>query len=178
MTIHIADNSETPKKTGNGQTLKHNSYPKDIKEKIQERRRLRKICHTTGYPSDKTAFNRYSNELKALISTLENDNIQHYLSNLDPTRDTNYTLWKATKNLKRLKNHISPINDEKGGWARSDKEKATIFAEHMKTVFQPLPENDPEHTMEIKEYLESANQISLPLKSSENCERNKEPQGW
>ncbi|CAG4982584.1 unnamed protein product [Parnassius apollo] len=127
---------------------------------------MRKIWHTTGYPSDKTAFNRHSNELKALISTLENDNIQHYLSNLDPTRDTNYSLWKATKNLKRPKNHISPINDEKGGWARSYKEKATIFAEHLKTVFQPLPENNPEHTMEIKEYLESANQICLPLKST------------
>ncbi|CAG5053182.1 unnamed protein product [Parnassius apollo] len=107
MTIHIAANSATPKRTGNGQPLKHNSYPKDIKEKIQERRRLRKIWHTTGYPSDKTAFNRHSNELKALISTLENDNIQHYLSNLDPTRDTNYSLWKATKNLKRPKNHIT-----------------------------------------------------------------------
>ncbi|CAG4972039.1 unnamed protein product [Parnassius apollo] len=158
----------------NGQPLKHNSYPKDIKEKIQERRRLRKIWHTTGYPSDKTAFNIYSNELKALISTLENDNIQHYLSNLDPTRDTNYSLWKAIKNLKRPKNHISPINDEKGEWARSNNEKATIFAEYLKTIFQPLPENNPEHTMEIKEYLESANQMYLPLKSTSPKEIVKE----
>lgn len=165
MTIHIAANSATSK-TSKGKPIRHNSYPKDINEIIQERPRLRKIWHTTGYPSDRTEFNSFSNELKALISTLENDNIPHYLSNLDPTRDTNYLLWKATKNLKRLKIHISPLNAGNGGWAKSNKEKPTIFTEHLKTVFQLLPENNPEQTMKIKDYLGSANQMCLSLKST------------
>lgn len=93
MTIHTAVNSATPKKSGKGQPLKHNSYPKDIKEKIRERRRLRKVWHTTRYPSDKAASNSFSNELKALISTLENDNVQHYLSNQECHQEA-----KAPKN--------------------------------------------------------------------------------
>lgn len=88
------------------------------------------------------------------------------LSNLDPTADTNYSLWKVTTNIKRPKTHIPAVNNNKGGWARSDLEKATTFAEHLSNVFNPHPESCREHTEEIKNYLESPNQICLPLQST------------
>lgn len=33
---------------------------------------------------------------------------------MTPNADTEYTLWKATKKLKRTENQISPIRTEKG----------------------------------------------------------------
>lgn len=165
-TIHVAANLATKKKKGKGSPPKHNSYPKEIKEKIQERRRLRKVWHSTGYPCDKTAFNKFSEELKNLTNTLENKNLQRLLTNLDPTKETNYSLWKVTKNMKRPITHIPPLGNASSGWARSDQEKATVFAEHLRKVFQPQPESDPKHTKEVNEYLQSPNQMCLPVHST------------
>ncbi|XP_052743468.1 probable RNA-directed DNA polymerase from transposon BS isoform X1 [Bicyclus anynana] len=164
-TIHKASNIATPKGRNEGYPPKHYSNLKDIKQKNQKRRKLRKIWHTTGYPSDKAAFNKFSDELKQYINTLENDNIHRMLSNLDPTKETNYSLWKVTKNLKRPKPHIPPIDNNKGGWARTDLEKAITFAEHLFTVFQPLTEGCHEHDIKIREYLGTANQMCMPLKN-------------
>ncbi|CAH0714782.1 unnamed protein product, partial [Brenthis ino] len=86
-----------------------NKYPKMIKDKILERRHLRKVWHETGYPTDKTAFNRSSDELKDLIKSFTNNNLQNFLSNLTPSLDTNYSLWKATQKLKRPNYQIPPI---------------------------------------------------------------------
>lgn len=141
-----------------------NEYPKTIKDKILERRNLRKEWHRTRYPTDKTAFNRSSNELKDLIKNFTNDNLQAFLCNLTPSSDTNYSLWKATQKLKRPRSQIPPIKKNNEDWARSDKEKASIFAEHLSKVFQPFLELRPEHTADIKKYLESAEQMCLPIK--------------
>jgi hypothetical protein len=74
-------------------------------------------------------------------------------------------LWKPTKHLKRPKTQVPPINNNNGGWARSDLEQATTFAEHLSAVFQPLPESCNEHSKETKEYLEISNQMCLPLQN-------------
>lgn len=166
ITIHKAATVATPKRKGKGIPFQYNSYPQYIKDKVKERRRLRKIWHSTGYPSDKTQFNKYSAELKNLIDTFENDNMQNFLSNLSPKLDTNYSLWKVTKNLKRPKIHTPPVNNNKGGWARSDLEKAITFAEHLSTVFQPLVNTEHQENPKIKEFLESPTQLCLPLKST------------
>lgn len=164
MLIHRAACLATTKRKG--QPPKNNSYPKEIKEKIKTRRQLRKVWQNTGYPNDKTAFNKFSDELKKLINNEENDKIQNMLSNLDPTVDTNYSLWKVTKNMKRPKTHIPAVNNNKGGWARSDQEKATTFAEHLSNVFNPHPESCHKHTEEVINYLESPNQMCSPLRST------------
>ncbi|CAG4969687.1 unnamed protein product [Colias eurytheme] len=144
--------------------LMNNEYPKAIRDKILERRNLRKIWHRTRYPSDKTVFNKSSNELKELIKSYTNNNLQEFLSNLTPSPDTDYSLWKATQKLNRPRKQIPPIRKANGMWARSDQEKATIFGEHLCNVFQPFPELRPEHSSEIRSYLESADQMCPPLK--------------
>lgn len=160
--IHEAANASTkPRKK---LPLMLNQYPKTIKEKISERRNLRKIWQRTRYPADKAAFNRASNELKNLTKSFKNYNLQTYLSNLTPSLDTNYSLWKATSKLKRPNNQIPPIRKTNGNWARSDKEKAKIFAEYLIEVFKPLPELRPERDTGIKNYLKSAQQMCLPIK--------------
>ena len=67
----------------------------------------------------------------------QNQGIQNYLSELSATERTDYSLWKATKNLKRPVNSNPPIRLPSGDWARSDEEKALAFASHLKEVFSP-----------------------------------------
>lgn len=50
---------------------------------------------------------------------------------------TDYSLWKATKRLKRPIMQISPIRLEDGKWARNKVRKPTKFANHLEKFFQP-----------------------------------------
>lgn len=44
-----------------------------------------------------------------------------------------------TKGIKRSKMQIPSVKNENGEWAKSNKEKANLFAEHLFKTFQPLP---------------------------------------
>lgn len=160
--IHTAANRSTPtRKLG---TVREHVYPASIRDKIHERRRLRKVWHATGYPRNKTAFNKSSQELKTLTKNMKNENLQSYLAKLTPTSDTNYSLWKATKYLKRPKTLATPVKTNTGTWARSDCEKANAYAEHLHKVFQPFPSNSQEHDEDIEKFISSATQKCPPLK--------------
>ena len=58
-----------------------------------------------------------------------------YLQNLTADKSTEYSLWKATK---RPKMQATPIKKDNDEWARSDMEKAEIFADLLERTFQPL----------------------------------------
>lgn len=138
----------------------HNS----TKERIEEKRRLRKIWQTTKDPRDKRKLNKAIKELKQNLHDLKNEEIKDYLSKLTATQATNYSLWKATKKLNQPKAHVPPIKMENGNWARSDNEKASTFANHLVKVFQPFSsELSEEEENEITEFLESPAQMSPPI---------------
>lgn len=75
-----------------------NSVPYEIRSKIGEKRRLRRIWHTSRSRADKTALNKAIVELKELIKNIKNENLQNKLEQLTPTNATNYSLWKIAKN--------------------------------------------------------------------------------
>jgi hypothetical protein len=52
-------------------------------------------------------------------------------------KEMDYSLWKATKYLKRPKNHVLLIREDDGTWARDNIQKAKLFAEHLANTFQP-----------------------------------------
>jgi hypothetical protein len=43
-------------------------------------------------------------------------------------------MWKAAKKLRRPQISIPPIRKADRSWAKSDSEKATMFAEHLEQV--------------------------------------------
>jgi len=99
-------------------------YSSAIKDKLAEKRKLRKLWQINRCPVLKAKLNR---AIKALKNLLErNKRIQRYLSELSPSAETNYFLWKATKRLKRSQTQFPPIRKQDGGWARSDEEKAEM----------------------------------------------------
>lgn len=113
------------------------TYPKEIRDLVQQKRRARRIWHRTRHPSDKTEWNRISKLLHDKIKEMKNETFKSYLCGLSATEDSDYSLWKATRQLKRPRVHIPPIRKEDGSWARSEQDKAEVYARHLERVFQP-----------------------------------------
>lgn len=136
-----------------------------IHEKIIEKRRLRKQWQLTRSPQSKTVLNKAQKELKKLIIAEKNENFQEYLQNLDATQATDYSLWKATRTLRRQNYTIPPVRTETGKWAKSPLEKAETFATHLKKVFTP---NDKKYSLQTEEeiisILTKPYQLELPEK--------------
>lgn len=63
--------------------------------------------------------------------------MKRYLSGLSTDKSADYSLWKATKYLKRPIKHILPLKKADRTWAKSDANKAELLAEHLKNTFQP-----------------------------------------
>ncbi|CAB0044414.1 unnamed protein product, partial [Trichogramma brassicae] len=118
-------------------TLNHSPLPNIIKEKIKEKRKLRKEWQNSRNIVTKRKLNKTIRELKVILHEEKNDQIKNYLQNLTPMEDTDYSLWKATKRINKPQKFIAPIRKETGEWARSDKEKGQAFARHLEGVFKP-----------------------------------------
>lgn len=115
--------------------------PLRIKQKILDKRRLRRTWLRFHSPITKRLLNKASQELKQLISEYKNQQFQAYTQNLSPTLSTDYSLWKAVRSIKHITISLPPIRTPQDTWARTNKEKALIFAHHLSTVFHPHPPN-------------------------------------
>jgi hypothetical protein len=133
-----------------------------MKELIAEKRRARKIWQQSHAPSDRTAYNRVTNKLRAAFRNTREQTLQHYLRNLN-----NYdnSIWKPVKATNKPIAPIPPLRvqtqDHSECWARSDKEKAELFAGHLSKVFTPN-ENHP--NQEIEDDITTLPQNILPIK--------------
>jgi hypothetical protein len=66
----------------------------------------------------------------------------------------------ATKKIKQVKKPPPPLRASQETWARSNVEKATVFAEHLANVFQPHPsENEKEKEETLIQLLETPYQL-------------------
>lgn len=114
-----------------------NNYPYHILNLINEKRKQRNVWHQTRFPEDKKKLNNLTKQLKRKIQLFNDASTNTYLQNLTSDRSTNYSLWKATKNMKRPITQIPPINIGPGKWAVSNDQKAERFAEHLEEIFKP-----------------------------------------
>ncbi len=46
-------------------------------------------------------------------------------------------IFPKISRFKQPVKHVPPLRNAQGSWARSDEEKAEVFAQHLATVFQP-----------------------------------------
>lgn len=114
----------------------HN-YPLEIRNLVKEKRRARRKWHQTRSPQDKNVFNRLTRHLTMEIKSWKDSTMSAYLTELSNEKSTDYSLWKATKNLKRPIAHVPPIQKRDGTWARNNKQKADTFAIHLESIFHP-----------------------------------------
>lgn len=162
-------------------TVKHSyqtnhNFSLEVKERILEKRRLRRVWHVSRLASDKTALNKAAAELKRFLANIENETVQSHLEALSPQLSVHskYSLWKATQHLSQPQLAEPPIeyNDK---WAKTDEEKAEAFASHLKSVFQENSGNNQESwEKEVDDYLQSDYQMSMPIRAVSPKELQKE----
>jgi hypothetical protein len=76
--------------------------PITIQQKLAEKRKLRRDWHRFRTPESKRLLNAATQDQKQLLRRIKNDRVQTLLQGLQPTASTDCSLWKATKNLKRI----------------------------------------------------------------------------
>lgn len=150
-------NTPTPKRRAS-----NGNIPLEVKEKVLEKRRLRRVWHQSRHKADKTAFNKSARELKDLLDDINNATLQNKLQNLTANPSSEYALWKFTKPFKRPQQFKAAIRKINGGWAKTGREKAETFADHLTNVFKPNDSEHKEFEREIEDHLRQDLQLSLP----------------
>lgn len=131
-----------------------NIYPLKIRQALKLSRQLRHKYQNTRNPADKTRFNNASSNLTNLLVEHSNRSFEHFLSTLSYKEDTNYSLYKASKSISKPRSIASPLLTNHG-WARSPMEKSLAFAEHLSSVFKPLPSDQAHH--EVEDFISAYN---------------------
>lgn len=115
--------------------------------------------HQVTGKSIKTKLNKTIKEVRVMLNNEKEQAIEHYLRGLSATEATDYSLWKATKKLKRPRVPNPSICMENGARAKSNADKTEFFAKHLEKVFTPNPEINPyEDEEEILQYLDTKRQ--------------------
>jgi hypothetical protein len=137
------------------------NIPIEIKKLFAEKRKAREKWQRSHAPSDKTAYNRLSSNLKSKLRTMRATSFTKYVSTL--SRYDN-PIWKPITSSRKPVLASPPLRLEtptKDRWAKSDKDKAVMFAKHLAEVFQPQEQEADE---ELLEYRESSAQPVAPIK--------------
>ena len=136
----------------------------EIRRMIQKKRRLRRVWQPSRNPNDERNLNKATKDLKSRLLQLKNDSLEKFVKHLNVTENDEYSLWNATKYLKRPVKRNVPIRNENGSWCRSDKSKAEEFALHLRKTFQPNDIDNNNYTEEIQNFLNSSCPMDWPIK--------------
>ncbi|CAG4981135.1 unnamed protein product [Colias eurytheme] len=167
--IQVAAWISTPiLKESHGNTL----IPLELREKISEKRRLRRVWQLSRNSEDKKLLNKAIKDLKNLLHVTANDSVKQRLEKMSPNAHGIHSLWQATKNLPQPQQCSPPIRNG-NTWARTDAEKAETFANYLTEVFKPNEAVNPEDP-EIDRVLNQDLQLSLPIKPTSPRELLKE----
>jgi hypothetical protein len=126
------------------------NMPVEIKLLILDKRKARNKWHRHHIPADKTIYNRLRNKLRSKLKELQTNSFNDYISKLNRYDNS---LWRPVKSALKPQLSIPPIRTQSptpGPWARSNKEKADLFAYHLAEVFTP---NDDLQDQQITNYL-------------------------
>jgi hypothetical protein len=141
----------------------HFGCPIAIKQKLAEKRKLRRDWQRLRTPESKRLLNAATRDLKQRLRQFRNDRVQHFLQGLQPTASTDYSLWKATRHLKHVTLPSPPLRTPLNTWVSSPLDKAQAFATHLAAVFQPHPSfNPPGGDDPIEHLLASPYQLEPP----------------
>lgn len=113
------------------------TFPDKIRGLVALKRKARRTWHRTRLPRDKTTLNKLTRDLTRRISDYKNQEFRRFVSQLDSTAKSDYTLWKACRRIRSPQTQTPPLRSPTGGWARSDEEVAAVFANHLCSTFMP-----------------------------------------
>ena len=140
-------------------------FPTNITDLISAKRKAGKKWQQTRFPLDKKHFNFLSKNLKTVQKSFRNRKLKSQLERLDPTKSTDYSLWKVTKNVLQPICSQPPIRNPDHTWAKTDTEKTKAFANHLSKVFSPNQITPSANVMqEVNKVLGETVQSNTPLK--------------
>jgi len=157
------------------------TYPMEVGELVKEKRKARKNGTEREIFQIKLFGTALSRLLHDKIREVKNETFKSYLSKISAMKDTDYALWKATKQMKRPRAHVPPICQEDGSWARSDQDKAETYARHLERVFQPnniisqLETEQCQPLYEIRERIKHFTPIEIAKEIDMNINLKKAP---
>jgi uncharacterized protein (UPF0305 family) len=91
-----------------------NNYPLEIRKLMEQKRKARRTGKKTRSPENKTILNNLMQQLTREIRKIKNESVNKYLQELTAESETDYSLWRATKYLKRPVCHKPPLRRELG----------------------------------------------------------------
>lgn len=86
----------------------HNSH-----QLVLEKRRVRRKWQVARAPEDKNPLNNLTSRLNRGIMKLKKYSVNKYVSEITDNQDTEYSLWKVTKNLSKWTTHIPALKTGK-----------------------------------------------------------------
>ena len=143
--------------------IRQQVVPIKLREEILEKRRLRRVWHTSRHPSDKAKFNKAVKDLKESILDAHNATTEAFVESLTPTASTNYSLWRTFKSRLRPLIPKPPLRGQGTEWLRTESQKADAFAEHLAKTFTPNPKINGIDDSYIHSKLQQDHQLDLPL---------------
>lgn len=146
-------------------TTRQRPVTRDIKNKILEKRRLRRRWHCSQHPLDKRAYNRSMKELKDMLKKEMDATTAAYVGSLSATSGSNYSLWKACRKTCQPVIPKPPIRAPGNVWAKTTEEKANAFAIHLAKIFSPNDSDGSDDAdTEVDQILYQDLQMDLPIK--------------
>lgn len=82
-----------------------------------------------------------------------------YLQGLSAEKDSNYSLWRTTKRIRRPIVNAPPVKRVDGSRVRGNQDKANLHADHLESVYQPY-ESLEENMAELDQDVDRAGHIS------------------
>ena len=111
--------------------------PVEIRDKIREKHRQRKLWQNTGYPIYRQNYNRLTRVVKILLKNHRNDRWATTLEALDP-QDPPF--WNLAKVIRRDPKASHPIHST-NGLQFDPVDKAEAFADSLESQFTPNRDN-------------------------------------
>lgn len=118
-------------------TLSVPIYPSRIRYLVTNRRRARREWQLTRSPDARKAYNKINNFLRKELRKHRNACLSHFLLNLSPSADKDYSLWKATKKFRTAPSPVTQPILSNGSWRRVPSEVVELFATHLQQTFCP-----------------------------------------
>jgi hypothetical protein len=125
-----------------------NNCPLEIRKVIEQKRKARRTWQKTKSTENKTILNNLMQQLTREIRKIKNKSVYKYLQELTAESKTDYSLWRVTKYLKRHVCHKPQLKRENGTWAKENKERTELFAEHLENTFTPNTSEDVEDELD------------------------------
>jgi hypothetical protein len=160
-----ATHSTRPSKPRKGSYI-----PLEVKQILKQKTKARTDWHRYHLPASKTLYNQLTNRLKATLKAVREPSFMEYVLNLNRY---DYSIWKPIHNSRKPQEPLPPLRNTTPNahpWARSNLEKAELFARHFAQIFTP---HSDDRDQEIEHVLETNTTSAQPIQPTTPTEIKK-----